>query len=216
MRSILFATLAALAPLSANATTIFADRVIEYFEPTVTSPTGPFGGLYDGLPNGRYGGAEYERVDLKIGTKTTDTPVTDKSSSTYVSLPTGAFIILGFSGSFFDGVGNDLFVDEVGAASETAIVSISSDGGATFTEVGIANGNRTNEFDLSSVAGLIAGTLYNAVKIEGTSNGGSSPGFDLTFVQALEGSAVPAIPLPAGLPLLAGGLGVLAVIRRRG
>ena len=225
MHRLCLAALVAATPISASAATIFANTVIEYSEPT-SFPTGadPFdassnattrAAAYNGIPNGRDDGFEYEEVDLKVGTVTTDTPVTDGDDTTYLSLPDDAFVVLGFSGGFFfDGPGEDLFIDEIGAAAETAEVSISSDFGTTFTSVGTVFGNQTNTIDLASVTGLTAGTLYNAVRIEGTSNGGSSPGFDLTYVEALEGSAIPPVPVPAALPLLLAGLGGIAALRR--
>jgi hypothetical protein len=58
--------------------------------------------------------------------------------------------------------------------------------------------------------------LVNAVKIVGVDNGVGSPGFDVAYVEGLEGSIVQSpIPLPAGLPLLAAGIATLVLVRRR-
>lgn len=223
-RFIILAAAGLFLPISAQASTITANQVIEYFEPS-PQPAGVDGfssaasaaaraAAYDGIPNGRDGGPEYEAVDLKLGTTTTDTPATDGNSRTYVSLPDRAFIVLGFVGGFiFDGLGDDLFIDETGNAQERAEVFVSSDFGASFTRLDIANGNRTNRFDFGDYAFLPADITVNAVKLVGLDNNGSSPGFDLTFVRGLEGS-VATVPLPAGLPLLAGGLFGLALLRR--
>lgn len=222
MRTLFLSAAAVCLACSAQAATITADTVLAYEEP-VLDPL-PTNGVRDGIPNGRDGGTEYEEVDLKIGTTTTDTVVTDGDGTTYLSLLIGSYVVLGFSTGFiFDGTGNDLFVDEIGSASETAKVYISSDFGSTFTFLDTADGsNTTNEFDFADYAFLPDDLKVNAVKIEGTSDGGSSPGFDLTFVRGLEGSVVEepqgpdgVIPLPAGLPLLLAGLGSFGVLRLR-
>jgi hypothetical protein len=139
---------------------------------------------------------------------------TDGDGNTFVSLPTGAFVVLGFSGGRFleDGPGDDLFVNEIGDNNESADIFVSGDLGLTFTSIGQALDNRTTAFDLSAFAGPV-----NAIKIVGLDNFGASEGFDLTFVTGREGvpdnSAV--VPLPGALPLLAAALGGLALVRRR-
>ena len=63
----------------------------------------------------------------------------------------------------------------------------------------------------------------NAVKIVGLDNGGASRGFDVAFVQGLDGSVVeepqgpdtPVVPLPATLPMLLGAVGLIGAVRRR-
>ena len=219
MKFILSALLAIVVASGVQAATINADTVLDYYEPTVASPVN---GVRDGIPNGRNGGVEYEVVDLKIGMTGTDTVVTDGNSGTYLSLLTGSYVVVGFStGYIFDGAGDDLFIDEIGFASETAKIYVSTDFGASFTFLDTADGaNTTNKFDFSDYAFLAPDVRINAVKVEGTSDGGTSPGFDLTFVQGLEGSVVeepqgPVVPLPAGFPLMLGGLGALAVLRAR-
>lgn len=222
MRLFTTSVLAICAAAAAQANTITADTVIAYFEEAL-DPL-PTNGVRDGIPNGRDGGPEYEEVDLKIGTTTTDTPITDGNGNTYLSLLTGSYVVLGFSTGFiFDGTGDDLFVDEIGSASESANIYISSDFGATFTFLDVADGaNTTNRFDFTDYNFLPSDLKVNAVKVEGLSDGGSSPGFDLTFVRGLEGSVVEEpqgpngeVPLPAGLPLVLGGMGALGLLRLR-
>lgn len=65
-------------------------------------------------------------------------------------------------------------------------------------------------FDLGSIGYM---GIVNAVKIVGLDNFGGSPGFDLAYVQGLEGGVV--IPLPGAPPLLATALAGLAVAGRR-
>ena len=143
------------------------------------------------------------------------THATDGNSTTFVSLPQNSFLTLGFSGGFvFDGPGLDLFVSEVGANDELADIFISSDFGLTFTLLGQATTDTVSGFDLGAIGYT---DNVNAVKIVGLDNFGGSPGFDVAFVQGLEGSVV-VVPEPTTLALL--GLAILAMggtarLRRR-
>ncbi len=189
----------------AQGATILADTVIEFFDSGAGPLAGPYGGTFT---TGNFPVA----VSL--------TNAIDGSFDTFVSLPTGSFLTLGFSTGFiFDAVGqNDIFISEPGAGSEDANVFVSSDFGATFTFLGLAFGNTLTELDLATIA--FAGNV-NAIKVVGLDNGGGSPGFDLAFIQGLEGSVTispqgPAvIPLPAALPLFLTGLAGLGLLRRR-
>ena len=183
---------------ASHAATILADTVIDYFDSGAGPIAGPYGGTF--VP------ADYP-VPVPLS------HATDGDANTFVSLPTGSFLVLGFSGGFvFDGPGNDLFISEPGDGQEDADVFVSSNFGASFTFLGKAFGDQLTELDLASIA--YAGQV-NAVKIVGLDNGGGSPGFDVAFVQGLEGSVVPTIPLPATLPLAAAGFAALALVRRR-
>lgn len=209
---------------AAQATTITADIVISYSEPTVANPTGPFNGVRDGLPNGlNLGGSEYERVDLNVGKVDTTTVTGDGSANTYVSLVKDSEIVLGFSTGFiFDGTGDDLFVAEVGAAAERAEVFISEDFGQTFTFLATAFGNQVTAFDFADYTATIGTDVkVNAVKLVGLDDGGSSPGFDLLYVEGLEGSVIEEpqgptpVPLPAAGWLMLSALGGVAALRRK-
>lgn len=192
---------AALVGSPAAAVSIFAENVIEFFDSGAGPLPGPYGGDGPNFP-----------IPVELGL------AADRNADTHVSLPTGSFLTLGFDeGVVVDGDGNDLFISEPGAANENADVFVSSDFGQTFTFLGQAFGGQLTELDLGSIS--FTGQV-NAVKIVGLDNGGDSPGFDVAFVQGLEGSVIPddpiaPIPLPAGLPLLAIGLAGLAVLRRR-
>lgn len=182
----------------AKAATILADTVLDYFN----SGAGPLAGVYGGSFPGVF------PVSVPL------THATDGNATTFVSLPTGSYITLGFSAGFvFDGAGLDLFVSELGGATETASVFISSDLGSTFTFLGTATTSTVSGFDFAS----IGYTGYvNAVKIVGLDAFGASPGFDLAYVEGLEGSVVTSVPDHLGTFSALGSLLIaLAVTRNR-
>ena len=198
---------------TAQAGSIFADTVLEYSESAAgiggpgTNPNGGGGGL-----------AQNAEVPLSH--------VTDGNSSTFISLPTGTFVSLGFSTGFItDGTGNDLFIDEIGNGGEDADIFVSEDFGSTFVFLAKALGNQTNHYDFANFSTELASfgseIKVNAVKVVGLDNGGSAPGFDLTFVEGLDGSVVeepqgpPAVPLPAGLPLALSAFAAFGIVRSR-
>jgi len=186
--------------LPASAATILADTVIDFFNSGVNAafPTGSYGGTFPGtFP---------VSVPLSYAT--------DGNSTTFVSLPTGSYLTLGFSTGFvFDGPGLDIFVSEVGGADETADVFVSSDFGLNFTFLGVATTATVSGFDLASIGFT---DKVNAVKIVGLDNFGGSPGFDLAFVQGLEGSVViNPVPEPGTIALISAALLGLTAVRRK-
>lgn len=139
--------------------------------------------------------------------------VTGDDDTSYLSLKIGQSIVLGFvNENVIDGAGDDIFVSELGNASESADVFVSSDG-STFTFLGTANNaNGISGFDLSSIN---FGDPVTAVKIEGKSNGGTSPGFDLEFVQALNRIIVDPMPASAPATLAITMIGVFGLVLTR-
>ncbi|MFN3259429.1 MAG: Ig-like domain-containing protein [Pikeienuella sp.] len=100
----------------------------------------------------------------------------------FVSVPTGTSLTVAFIDEvIFDGAGADLFIGEIGPGGERANIEVSSDG-VNFTFIGVADNNTTTAFDLASI-GFTEQLV--AVRITGLDNGGSSPGFDVDFVQAV-------------------------------
>jgi hypothetical protein len=179
-----------------KAATILADTVIDFFDSGAGPLVGPYGGTFPGV----------FPVAVPL------THATDGDPTTFVSLPVGSYITLGFGGGFvFDGPGLDLFVSEVGDADEEASVYISSDFGATFTFLGTATTATVSGFDLASIGYT---DIVNAVRIVGLDNFGASPGFDLAYVEGLEGS-VTIIPEPATVALLSLGLLCIGLRVRR-
>jgi len=196
LKSVAVAAVLTVMALPVQAATVVADTVIDFFDSGAGPIAGPYGGTFNNSPI---------PVSLSFAT--------DGNANTFVSLPTGTFITLGFSGAqIFNGAGDDIFISELGNGAEDASVFVSSDFGSTFTLLGTAFGNTTTGLDLDDIPGFTG--FINAVRIVGLDNGGSSPGFDLAFVQGLEGS-VNLVPVPAALPLLLTGLVGLGIVARR-
>jgi gliding motility-associated-like protein len=102
-----------------------------------------------------------------------------------VALPTGSYVVLGFSDNcIYDGPGDDIFIDEAGAGSETANVYVSPDG-INFVLLGPVDGGQVSAIDLADYGYT---DVVTAIKIEGLDNGGCVPGFDLISVYGLPNS----------------------------
>lgn len=166
---------AALASPAQAGETIIADVLIDYAPAPNSRLAQPYGGLRAQF---RRTGQPWRLEDLSYAL--------DGNRESFVSLPKGASVTVGFSaGVIFDGPGADIFVAEVGNAAERADVFVSSDGGQTFTLLGRAEGNRVTRMDLAEIGYT---REVNAVKVVGLDSRGGSPGFDLAFIQGLEGS----------------------------
>ncbi|MGZ8770279.1 MAG: hypothetical protein ACXWXJ_04690, partial [Aeromicrobium sp.] len=152
----------------------FADVVVDYYD----SGAGPMAGPYGGLSGIAGAFPVAVPVSVVIGSDVV-------GLETFLSLPTGSYVTVGFTDeTVVDGIGDDIFIQEIGAAGETAQVFVTSDF-ISFFLLGIANDSTTTAFDLASIgwAGAVTG-----VRIVGLDNFGGSPGFDVVSVQVLPGS----------------------------
>jgi PEP-CTERM motif len=190
----------ALVTTPANAIPGYADAVVSYFD----SGVGPFAGPYGGEFPGGIGFPVPVPLSVVLGND--PGPIVN-----FLSLPTGSSVTVRFLDEIvFNGVGNDIFVQETGAAGERAEVYVSGDG-ISFVLLGIAADDVTTAFDLASI-GFVGNVLD--VRIVGLDNFGGSPGFDVVNVQGLPGSFT-AVPAPATLGLLGLGLAGFAFGRRK-
>lgn len=191
------AILAATAAAPAQAAIGFADTVLDYFN----SGSGPFPGPYGGTFPGTFPVPVSTSVVLGGPTSPAD----------FLSLPRGSFVTVGFTDeTVVDGVGNDIFIGEVGASGERADVFVSRDL-INFIFLGTALDSSVTAFDLASIGWT---GRVKAVKIMGLDNFGGSPGFDVDFIQVLPGS-IGAVPEPASWAMLIAGFGLVGASARR-
>jgi hypothetical protein len=175
----------------AHAVVGFADTVLDYFD----SGTGPFAGPYGGTFPGSF--------PVAVSTSVVLGP--DGAVADFLSLPTGSFVTVGFTDeTVIDGVGNDIFIGEVGAAGERANVFVSTDF-LNFVFLGVALDSASTAFDLASIG---FASPVRAIKIVGLDNFGGSPGFDVAFVQVLPGS-IGGVPEPATWAMMIAGFGLV-------
>jgi Ca2+-binding RTX toxin-like protein len=160
---------------------VFAQNVVAYFD----SGTGPIPGPYGVVNN--VGQARVSE-DIVLGEYDGDA----------LSLPEDSFVTVGFGNYFvIDGTGADIELQQFNSARETAIIQftaqvISEDGGResinfnrTFT---LPRGNSTILIDLADLAPDNSETdliLVDNIKITGQDNGGTSPGFEVYGVRAI-------------------------------
>jgi len=131
----------------------------------------------------------------------------------FLSLPNGTFVTVGFLDEVIvDLPGDDIFIEEVGAEGERADVFIRS-GTGPFVYLGTAVDDSITSFDLASIG--FTGTV-DAVKIVGLDALGSSKGFDVANVRALNFLPPGEVPEPGSLAIFGVGLiGVVGLGRRK-
>ncbi|MGV3696562.1 OmpA family protein [Flavobacterium sp.] len=107
----------------------------------------------------------------------------------FVSLPTGSFVILGFTDNYIEDAPNqnDIFIREEGGAGEFGDVFVSSDN-VEYTFLGTAGNGEINEFDLATINYK---KQVKYIKILGKDSKGASPGFDVGNVYGLPGASKP-------------------------
>lgn len=184
---------------SARADVGYADVVVEFFDGgngTLTCPEGQGGSFPPPASS-----ATCVPFSVVLGSDP-DVP-TINNPADYLSIPMGSFVTVGFTDEIVtDGPGDDLYIQEVGNASELADIYISSllsTNPADFVFLGQANGNTITSFDLGTIGFL---GQVRAVKVVSLQNGGapSAPGFDLASVRALQfaGSHCASLPNSTG------------------
>jgi hypothetical protein len=189
--------LAGVAAAPAQAAIGYADTVLDYFNSGTGSFPGPYGGTFPG--------------SFPVPVSTSVVLGGPTSPADFLSLPRGSFVTVGFTDeTVVDGVGNDIFISEVGASGERADVFVSRNG-INFVFLGTALDSSTTAFDLASIGWTGAVT---AVKIVGLDNFGGSPGFDVDFIQVLPGS-IGEVPEPASWAMMIAGFGLVGATQRR-
>jgi hypothetical protein len=193
------AMLAATAAAPAQAVIGYADTVLDFFDSGTGQLAGPYGGTFPGS------------FPVAVSTSVVLGPPKAPDPEDFLSLPTGSFVTVGFTDeTVIDGVGNDIFIGEIGANGERANVFVSSDF-VNFTFLGVAQDDITTAFDLASIG---FASPVRAIKIVGLDNFGASFGFDVTFIQVLPGS-IGGVPEPASWAMLIAGFGLVGAMQRR-
>jgi len=174
--------------LPAAAVVGFADVVVEYFDSgngTLSCPE---------AQGGSFPPPAVTPTCVSFSAALGDDPGYPDTPADYVSIPQDSFLTLGFVDEvIYDGPGDDIFILEVGDASELADIYISSqlstDPG-DYTFLGQANGNTISSFDLADIGFT---DQVRAIKVVSLQNGGApaAPGFDLASIEALQFQPTP-------------------------
>jgi outer membrane protein OmpA-like peptidoglycan-associated protein len=115
-------------------------------------------------------------------------------SDTFVSLPTGSYVIFGFTDNYIIDAPNhaDIYIEEVGGAGEFADVYVSSDN-MEYTFLGKSGNGKVNVLDLATIP--YEKPVYY-IKVIGNDAKGESPGFDIRRIYGLPGSNQSIPPKP--------------------
>jgi hypothetical protein len=152
------------------------------------------------------------------------------NDGSFVTLGPGGTITLQFTDNSLTGSDStalDLWIFEIGADVEATDVEISRNG-VDFLSVGSVGG-ATSGIDIDpflAAASIDPFTKFSFVRLtdvladgQTATSGSSTPGADIDAVGAISSAApdpdINPVPVPAGLPLLLGGLGAFAFLRRR-
>ncbi|SEM06311.1 VPLPA-CTERM protein sorting domain-containing protein [Syntrophus gentianae] len=152
--------------------------------------------------------------DQPTGSSNAGGPASDAlgaNNGSYVSIDIPETLILAFTdNSALNGTGNDLKVYQIIAGDSDVDIYASMD---NITYVYLGRTDKDVEYDLSNYVGL---TYVNYLKFVGLDNGGSSAGFDLDAVEALNsGAHQNPVPVPPAVLLLGSGLAGLAGLKKR-
>jgi Ca2+-binding RTX toxin-like protein len=171
----------------------YADVVLQYFangaSPTlVPEPYGSNGGVPPATQQNGNGQYTVEPVspNVILGSPPPSPVIGDNPQVDWLALPLGSYVTVGFiNKTIVDGPGNDIFIqsfDREDSADEDADIYISANG-ADFVFLGRVNELGTQALDLASIGFT---QPVQAIRVLGVDNKGTSPGFDLISVQALQ------------------------------
>lgn len=157
--------------LSAQDQSHYPDTIIDAYNTVTKSRNEFFGGT----------GTDYRRlVPLHVLLHPSDT---------FVSLPTGSYVVVGFTDNYILDAPNqpDIYIEEIAGAGEFADIYVSADN-KEYIHLGVAGNGVVNKFDL---AGISYDKPVSYIKIIGKDAKGQSPGFDVGKIIALPGANKP-------------------------
>ena len=170
-------------------TTMYANRVLDFFD----SGAGPIPGPYGGSSPSPNNFPVPVSTDVVLGPE-------PPGVQTFLSLPTGSSVTVGFERPFTDGPGNDITVPEAEPVGERADVYVRSENSG-FVLLGEVVSGVSESLDLASI-GFREPVV--AVRIVGRDLGGTSPGYDVVGVEVSAGREEFTVNLTAFIPGVGG------------